>query len=952
MVSNTRESEQQVTEILSGRISELINEEKWTRADLSGYSIASFHTFDELLRETLADDTQDEVQEICEEHLQNSRDSVIGLYLSGIIALKKRIVDDSNLVVLTNMFVDSEKWNIVEYLCERILEYGENKFALRTLADTYAKKNDNERQYEILERLIKVDYEEADTVRHLADKREQEGDLDGALTYYKKALHRYINRRQFSQIKQTWEKIIEFQSEDLEGLLQIESKVVRNLGGDRAITLLEMLYPYYREKEDWDASVDILKRILNHDPKKSGTRSELVSVYASRYAGHSHLQEYIKVSNLNQAWRNVHEAITDFEKHISFDEGNYVYHRTWGLGRIKEIRDDRFTIDFLKKRGHRMSLKMAVSALNILSSEHIWVLRATVPRERLKTRVKEDPRWALRTVIMSFGNAADMKRVKTELVPRILSPAEWTKWSTEARNILKTDSSFDAVAGKLNHYSVRERPLPFDEKIYNKFRTDKNFFSRVKTLHEFLNHAEGEAAKARAKLQQEVEQGKVDDERAAEERRTIDDELERTLRSEYFGEMFEYFAGFLKAPSGQLDNNIASFLIVDKLIGEHPHLNPDIRVHFRDLFMEINDLEEVFKALDGAGLAKEFLAHVRSDVEIWPHVYASIFLFYPTRQIIDDIKKAGHLEVVAGLVTDIVDDYREHRLPFVWLVRNEGDAAWFQKQDVRREKIMIGMIHLLDLTYRDIGNRRDVPANRRLNRQISDYLFKESKLSDYIGSANEESITRIYTLVEDVKELDPSVKIRVRQRIKDTVPEYKFDDEAEKETVRMGLLVTRFGYEGRQRELRQILEVEIPENSKEIGLALQKGDLRENAEYKAALEKQEHLKNAVSRLQEDLQNAQIFDLAEIDDSVISFGTEVQLTNLDSHATERYVILGPWESDPDHNIISYLSPLGAALWQHRAAEELQFTINEKDFHYRIERIDRVSGSSLRRRGDSG
>lgn len=108
----------------------------------------------------------------------------------------------------------------------------------------------------------------------------------------------------------------------------------------------------------------------------------------------------------------------------------------------------------------------------------------------------------------------------------------------------------------------------------------------------------------------------------------------------------------------------------------------------------------------------------------------------------------------------------------------------------------------------------------------------------------------------------------------------------------------------------------------------------------------------MSRLQEDLQNAQIFDLAEIDDSVISFGTEVQLTNLDSHATERYVILGPWESDPDHNIISYLSPLGAALWQHRAAEELQFTINEKDFHYRIERIDRVSGNSLRRRGDSG
>ena len=109
-----------MSDTLTHRISEMINEEKWTRADLSGYSTSSFRTLDELLEEMLGGDSQDEIQEICEEHLQNSRDSVIGLYLSGILALSKRIVDDSNLVALTNMFVDGEKWNIVEYLCERI----------------------------------------------------------------------------------------------------------------------------------------------------------------------------------------------------------------------------------------------------------------------------------------------------------------------------------------------------------------------------------------------------------------------------------------------------------------------------------------------------------------------------------------------------------------------------------------------------------------------------------------------------------------------------------------------------------------------------------------------------------------------------------------------------------------------------------------------------------------
>ena len=891
-----------MSEQLLSSINEHLNEEKWTRAARSEHSISSFELLDALIEQATAAGVQAEVREMCESHLEGSRDSIIALYLAGIIALSKRLVDDSNLVVLVNIFIEHERWNIVQYLCERILSYGENKFALRTLADTYAKKEEPEHQYEAWERLIKVDFDDADTVKALAEKRDQDSDLEGALTYYKKALHRYINRRQYSQVKLMWDKVVEYQHEDLEGLLQIEAKVVRSLGGDRAITLLEALYPYFSDKEDWDSSVAILKRILTHDPKNNGARSELVSVYTRRYADHSHLDEYVKISNLTQSWRNVHEAIADFEKHISFDVGNYVFHRAWGLGKIREIEDDQFVIDFLKKRDHRMSLKMAVSALQILGNEHIWVLRATIPRAKLTARVKEDPAWALRTVIRSFDNAADMKRIKAELTPRILSQHEWSKWSTTARRMLKTDPSFGTRSGKLDEFSVRESPISFEEKTFNQFRSERTFFTRIQTLGDFLTHAQPD--------------------------------------SEYLGEMFQYFAGFLKASTGQIENTLASYLIVERLMRSYPYLDPGVQLSFEPLFSEIENLEEVYEKLEGVGLVREFLGRVRGEIASWPHVFARVFLFRPGPQIIEELMTAGQEEVVADLVAGVVDDYRDQRLPFVWLVRNDADGRWLNAHGVREEKVMIGMIHLLDLTYRDISNKREVPVNRKLNRQISDYLFKERHLTSFIADANEESITRIYTLVEDVKELDPSIKIRVRQRIKEKFPGYRFANEAEHHTVRMGLLVTRTGYDERQRELRHILEVDIPENSKEIGLALQQGDLRENAEYKAALEKQEHLKNAVSRLQQDLQNAQIFDLAEVNATMISFGTRVRLTNVDSDVAEEYVILGPWESDPEHNIISYLSPLGAELWNHRTNDELQFTINNKDFHYRIDRIDKV------------
>ena len=54
------------------------------------------------------------------------------------------------------------KWNIVEFLCKKVLTYVEDKVVLRTLIDSYKNLNKKEELPELWERLIKVDYEEAE----------------------------------------------------------------------------------------------------------------------------------------------------------------------------------------------------------------------------------------------------------------------------------------------------------------------------------------------------------------------------------------------------------------------------------------------------------------------------------------------------------------------------------------------------------------------------------------------------------------------------------------------------------------------------------------------------------------------------------------------------------------------------------------------------------------------
>ncbi|GAB6090834.1 transcription elongation factor GreA [Spirochaeta dissipatitropha] len=893
-----------------GTIAELLKEETWTRAALNNYTIANLKELDDLLEKIEQLEEQEEILALCDEHLQHTKNSIIALYLSGIIQLSRQSMNDGHLIMLVNLFSDNHKWKIVEYLCERILEFGENKYALRTLVDCYSHENKTEEVFPVYERLIKVDFEEAQIVRELAEKYESDGNLDEAVAYYKKALHRYINKKLFSNVKDIWHKLIEYCPLEIEFFYHAEKKIAKSLSEERAVQLLEDYYPVFIEKKDWDTTIDLLKKILTYDSDHHEARKEIVNAYTQKYAGHSHLDEYVKLSNLGASWRNIHEAISDFEKHISFDAGNFVFHRTWGVGRIRSIDDDEIVIDFAKKRKHTMSLKMAVNALQIMPKDHIAVLRSAVRKEKLREKVKKNPVWALRTVIKSLNNAADMKMVKAELVPAILTPSEWTSWSTKARELLKTDESFGNLQDKLDYYMVRENPITLDEKIYNRFKAESDFFDRVKTLFEFQKYTER------------------------------DDSF--GLDNDYFREMFDYFVSFIRNPVNFNEMVVGSHLVVRRIAQRYSFLNPGVDLDFHNLFSHIENVDEVFSNLKDNDLKRDFLTLLRKNSKEWPQYYVRFFNHYVSKDIINELSKHEHYNELKAVFFSVFDNYRDRREAFIWLVKNCADDEWFKKIDITYEKLLINMVHLLDITFRDIDNKKDATGNRRLNKQIQAFLFKENKLIDFLMQAEKESVERIYTLLVDVKDLDPSLRLSIRHEIQSTFPDLQFYDDAQEKEVftRGGFMVLQQSFEDKQKRLQHIHEVEVPQNSKEIAVAREYGDLKENAEYKAAKERQDMLNSTVARLKEEIEKASVVAPREFDDSKISFGTVVELKNLESEETEIYTVLGPWESDPDNGVISYLSPLGSKLYGKTEGEELHFEINERNYSYLVKDVSKA------------
>ena len=80
------------------------------------------------------------------------------------------------------------------------------------------------------------------------------------------------------------------------------------------------------------------------------------------------------------------------------------------------------------------------------------------------------------------------------------------------------------------------------------------------------------------------------------------------------------------------------------------------------------------------------------------------------------------------------------------------------------------------------------------------------------------------------------------------------------------------------------------------------------------------------------------DFANARTDVVSIGTVVQATDLDSNQSETFTILGAWDFDADKGIISYLTPVGQALLNNKVGDEVEFEVHGARHRHRIEKIE--------------
>ena len=153
--------------------------------------------------------------------------------------------------------------------------------------------------------------------------------------------------------------------------------------------------------------------------------------------------------------------------------------------------------------------------------------------------------------------------------------------------------------------------------------------------------------------------------------------------------------------------------------------------------------------------------------------------------------------------------------------------------------------------------------------------------------------------------------------------------------------MTRLGNNALREELKVLISKDRPEIINAIASARGFGDLKENAEYHAAKEKQSFIERRISEIELKLSNAEVIEVTKLDiKNKVVFGSTVKLKNIDSSSIVKYKIVGEDEADIERGLISYMAPVSRAIMGKNLLDVVEFESTKGKTIFKIQSIEYI------------
>ncbi len=588
----------------------------------------------------------------------------------------------------------------------------------------------------------------------------------------------------------------------------------------------------------------------------------------------------------------------------AMEPGAYVVHRSWGFGRIQNYDEaaQRLIIDFQGKKGHLMDPAFCATTMDVLPENHLLVRKESEP-DKIARLIAEDPAELVVEALKAYPNQATTAIDLEITLAQVVGEEKFKKWWSHAKKALAKDPRVAVPEKKTECYILRETPISAEDEILEQFNTTRSARRRIALAEELIAAAaarKGEPADFSAMLKGVAESVKDSNQLDAAERlygAAVRDELARTSGGDP--------AAFEPTQAALAAN-----------VRDLPAIAEKIPVHFQGRFLELVKATHPIECRD----------------VVFSLLKVSQGKF--TTECINFLVENGHADDLAATLKRWQTEQNLRAPVLLWIVKNRH-AKKFAKllHDLITPRLLSAIFFAIDYEALQSASARRIP--------LGEILSEDGELiADLLATADPETARDLANTLLLNQGFEELTKKSLLARFIKIFPNIQSLVASEAEGREEQLLVSRTSFERRRAEYETIVAKKIPENSRSIAAAREHGDLKENSEYKMAKQDQQVLMAQKSLLERDLGRARITDFKEATADQIGVGSVVEVRDQPGGVT-RYTILGAWDGDPDNHVISYKTPLGAALMARKVGDAVKVKTGAAEETYTVVSIARYA-----------
>jgi transcription elongation factor GreA len=567
-------------------------------------------------------------------------------------------------------------------------------------------------------------------------------------------------------------------------------------------------------------------------------------------------------------------------------------HKSWGFGRVSEwnLLLNQIVIDFAGKKSHPMQAQYAAENVTPLAPEHFLARKAT-DLASIKNLATENPAALVRNILESLDGKATAQQISEWLIGDIFTETEWKRWWESTKKVLKASGAFSVPAKKTDPIQIRSEGVSQADELLDAFNKAREPKDQIAALEQII------------KSHQQFKEHQLQPIIAKIENMTV---RNQKMHPEFTFELV---------------------ITRDDLLGRLPSLHSThVGLTLSKLILE--EEERLISILPKLPAAKEKKILQALPSALGPRwTDRALYLMQSSHgrmvaQIPRIISEAGKHDELRTMLERSIREHSATSEMLAWLCSDRKHWSELVTPD-----LLGAILAALEREQHNIPGRGG-KLHRALveDRQLLGDIFRKCDITLARDAMRRLQLTPLF---------DELTKRSLLARIVKVYPELEsMITGAQQQEKATSLIVSWSSLEKRQAEYEELVKVKIPANSKEIALARSYGDLSENFEFKAAKQMQSVLMRRKAELEQMLHNARGTSFENADTSRVSIGTIVTVRDAETNKEETYTILGAWDSDPDHHVISYQTAIGQALLGHKISETISLNTEHGAAHFTI------------------